>query len=150
MQLEPLGLRGGRLDVQIDWEHSQLTDPVTAIERRFDGNDPFQIVLNFRHDVPRTDFAWGLEFRDTERAPFYRVREVFFDHNPSTFGAVFVEHKDVLGATARLRVGNVFNANTTLLRTIYDGPRDSGAVLFTEDRRRAIGQVFNLTISGSF
>jgi hypothetical protein len=150
LQLEPLGLRGGRLDVQIDWEHSQLIDPLTAIERRFDGNDPFQIVLNFRHDVPDTDYAWGLELRDTERAPFYRVREVFLDHNPSTFGAVYFEHKDVLGATARIRVGNIFNADTTLLRTVYDGPRDTGAVLFTENRRREIGQVINLTISGSF
>ena len=75
--------------------------------------------MDFRHDVPETDFAWGLEFRDTERAPFYRVEEVLFDHAPSTFGAVFVEHKDVLGATVRLRVGNVFNANTTLLRTVW-------------------------------
>lgn len=150
LQMEPLGLRGGRLDVQLAWEDSQLVDPVTAIERRFDGNDPFQIALDFRHDVPQTDYAWGLSLRDTERAPLYRVREVFFDHSPSTFAAVFFEHKDVLGATARIRVGNLFNANTTLLRTVYDGPRDSGAVLFTEDRRREIGQVINLTISGSF
>lgn len=150
MQLAPLGFAGGRLDIQLGWEDSQLDDPVTGIERRFDGNDPFQIEFDFRHDVPGTDVAWGLEFRDTERAPFYRVREVFLDHSPSTFAALFIEHKNVLGATARLRVGNVFNANTTLLRTVYDGPRDSGSVLFTEDRRREIGQVLNLTISGSF
>jgi len=150
LELEPLGLRGGQLDVRLEIEDSQLTDPVDGIDRRFDGNNPFQIEVDFRHDVPATNFAWGLEFRDTERAPTYRVEEVFFDHPPSTFGAVFVEHKDVLGATVRLRVGNVFNANTTLLRTVYDGPRDGGLVLFTEERRRKIGQVFNLSVAGSF
>jgi hypothetical protein len=150
LELTPLGLRGAQLDLRVEIEDSQLTDPVDGFERRFDGNDPFQINVDFRHDVPETDFAWGVEFRDTERAPFYRVEEVLFDHSPSTFGAVFVEHKDVLGATVRLRVGNVFNANTTLLRTVYDGPRDSSPVLFTEERRRKIGQVFNLSVAGSF
>lgn len=150
LELEPLGIRGAQVDLRLEIEDSQLTDPVDGRERRFDANNPFQIEVDFRHDVPETDFAWGLEFRDTERAPTYRVEEVFFDHAPSTFGAVFVEHKDVLGATVRLRVGNVFDANTTLLRTVYDGPRDSSPVLFTEERRRKIGQVFNLSVAGSF
>lgn len=150
LQMEPLGLRGGRLDVQLAWEDSQLIDPVTGIERRFDGNDPFEIELDFRHDVPETDYAWGLSLRDTERAPSFRVRQVSLEHPPSTFAAAYIEHKDVLGATARIQVSNIFNANSTLQRTVYDGPRDTGAVLFTEDRSREIGQIFNLTISGSF
>ncbi len=150
LELGPLGWRGAQLDLRMEIEDSSLTDPVTGVDRRFDGNDPFQIRVDFRHDVPDTDWAWGIEFRDTERRPSYRVREVIFDHNPSTFGAVFVEHKDLLGATVRLRVGNVFSANSTLLRTVYDGSRDVAPILFTEERRTEIGQVFNLTVSGSF
>ncbi len=149
-ELEPLGWTGAQLDVRVEWEDSELLDPVTAIARRFDRNDPFQIRLDLRHDIPETDLAWGIEFRDTERAPSYRVEEVIIDHSPSTFGAVFIEHKDVLGATARIRVGNVFDANTTLLRTVYDGSRDTAPILFTEERRRKIGQVINLSISGNF
>lgn len=150
LELGPLGFRGAQLDLRMEIEDSSLIDPVTGIDRRFDGNDPFQVRVDFRHDVPNTDWVWGIEFRDTERRPTYRVREIYTEHTPSTFGAVFVEHKDVLGATVRLRWGNVFNANSTLLRTVYDGPRDTAPVLFTEERRREIGQVFNLTVSGSF
>ncbi|MFB0613460.1 TonB-dependent receptor plug domain-containing protein [Aurantiacibacter poecillastricola] len=150
LELEPLGWRGAQLDVQLDIEDSELIDPVTSVDRRFDGNNPFQLELDLRHDVPRTDFAWGLEFRDTERAARFRVREQYFEYGPSTMGAVFAEHKDVLGATVRLRVSNLFRSNSTLLRTVYDGPRDSSAVLFTEERRREIGQVFNLSVAGSF
>ncbi|MGB3796305.1 MAG: TonB-dependent receptor plug domain-containing protein [Alteraurantiacibacter sp.] len=150
LELEPLGIRGAQLDVRIEVEDSNLTDPVTAIDRRFDGNNPFQIEMDFRHDIPETDFAWGLAFRDTERAAIYRVQEVLFDHGPSTFGAVFVEHKDVLGATVAARLGNVFDANTTLSRTVYDGPRDDAPVLFKEERRRAIGQTLRITIAGNF
>ena len=150
LELEQLGLRGAQLDVRIEGEESSLLDPVTLVGRRFDGFNPFEIRLDFRHDIPETDWAWGLEFRDTQQAKRFRVAEVTLDHNISTFGAVYVEHKDILGLTARVRVGNIFNGNNVLQRTIYDGPRDSSPVLFTEDRRLAIGQVFNLTISGSF
>ncbi|WP_338241169.1 TonB-dependent receptor plug domain-containing protein [Aurantiacibacter hainanensis] len=150
LEMEPLGVRGAQLDVRLEIENSNLIDPVTALERRFDGNNPFQIEIDFRHDIPETDYAWGLGFRDTERARFYRVREAFFDHPPSTFGSVFVEHKDVFGATVGLRVGNVFDANTTLLRTVYAGPRNDSPVLFTEERRRDIGQTFRVTVAGNF
>lgn len=150
LEMEPLGLRGAQVDVRLQIENSNLIDPVTQLERRFDGNDPFQIEVDFRHDIPETDYAWGFGFRDTERARTYRVREEFFDHPPSTFGSVFVEHKDVLGATVGLRVGNVFDANTTLVRTVYAGPRGESPVLFTEDRRRDIGQTFRVTVAGNF
>lgn len=150
IELEPLGIPGAQIDLRGQIEDSELVDPVDGIRRRFDGNDPFQIEADFRHDIPETNLAWGFNFRDTERALFYRVEEVLLDHSPSTFGAVFVEHKDVFGATVRLRVGNAFDAKTTLFRTVFDGPRDSSPVLFTEDRRRAIGQTFRLTVAGSF
>ncbi|RJY09087.1 TonB-dependent receptor plug domain-containing protein [Aurantiacibacter aquimixticola] len=149
-QLGAFGFTGAQLDIGVEWEESTLLDPVTGLERRFDGNDPFEIELDFRHDVPGSDFAWGWSFQDTERAPVFRVEEQIFQYGPSTFGAVFVEHKDVLGATANLRFGNIFNGGDTLLRTVYDGPRDTSPILFTEDRRRALGQTITLTLTGSF
>jgi len=150
LQFAPLGLAGAQLDISIDWEHSELIDPVTLVERRFDGNDPFEIELEFRHDIPRTDWAYGWSFQDTERAPRLRVEQEILEHGPSTFAAVFVEHKDVLGMTANLRLGNVFDGGDTLLRTIYDGPRNTSPVLFTEERRRDRGQSITLTLTGTF
>ncbi len=150
LQLAPLGLQGAQLEVELQWENSKLNDPVTLVERRFDGNDPFEIELDFRHDIPASDWAWGWSFQDTERAPRFRVEQEILEFGPSTFGAVFVEHKNVLGATANLRLGNIFNGGDTLLRTVYDGPRDSSPVLFTEERLRDRGQTITLTLTGSF
>lgn len=150
LELEAAGWRGAQLDVRIEAEDSTLIDPVTGIKRRYDRNSPFEIRLDFRHDVPDTDWAWGLEFRDTQQALGYRVSEVAFDYNVPTFGAVWLENKDVFGLTVRGRIGNVFSGRSVLQRTIYAGPRNVAPVLFSEDRRLAIGQVFNLTVSGSF
>ena len=150
IQFAPLGIEGAQLDVELEWEDSQLVDPVTGLDRRFDGNDPFEVEIDFRYDVPRTDFAWGFSVQDTERAPRFRVTQEIFEFGPSTFGAVFVEHKDVFGATANLRLGNIFNGPDTLLRTVFDGPRGSSPILFTEERVRDRGQTITLTLAGSF
>ncbi len=150
LELEAAGWRGAQLDVRITAEDSSLIDPVTGESRRFDRNSPFEIRLDFRHDVADTDWAWGLEFRDTQQALGYRVAEVSLDYNVPTFGAVYIEHKDVFGLTVRARVANLFDGHNVLQRTIYAGPRNVAPVLFTEDRSLSIGTVFNLTVSGSF
>ncbi|WP_161485466.1 TonB-dependent receptor plug domain-containing protein [Aurantiacibacter atlanticus] len=147
---EPLGAPGAQLEIELELEDSQVVDPVTAIERRFDGNNPFELRFDFRHDVPASFFAWGATFVNADRAANYRVREFFFDHQRSTFGAVFVEHKNLLGTTMQVRLGNVFDGVSTLRRTVYDGPRDTAPVRFTENRRRKSGQSINFTISGNF
>ncbi len=131
-------------------EDSNLADPLTGIARSFDRARRKQIELDFRHDVPRTDIAWGAEFRRTIFAPYFRVSEFGYDFNNPTFGAVFIEHKDVLGLKVRARVANLFRGKSILDRWVYTGPRDSAQLLFHENRRRGIGYVFNLFVSGSF
>jgi outer membrane cobalamin receptor len=149
-QMDSVGFAGAKLDLNLHIEDSSLDDPVTGIARAFDRARRKEITLNFRHDVPRTDWAWGSEFRRSIFAPYYRVREFGYDYNNPTFGAVFVEHKDVMGLTVRARAANLFNGDTVLDRLIYAGPRDRAPVLFRENRRRGIGYVFNLNVSGSF
>lgn len=149
-ELAPLGLRGAKLVTALTAEDSSLIDPVTGISRRFDGNAPFEVRADFRHDVPSSDWAWGTEFRHTQTDLAYRVAEFSLTHNPETFGAVFVEHKDVFGLTVRARIGNLFNGKNVYQRTLYNGPRDTGTIIQTEERALTIGQVFNFTVSGSF
>ncbi|MDE1467061.1 TonB-dependent receptor plug domain-containing protein [Aurantiacibacter sp. D1-12] len=150
LQLAPLGLEGGQLDLIVRWEDSELIDPVTDVARRFDRNDPFAFRFDFRHDVPRTDWAWGWSFEDVERAPGYRVTQEILEHGANTQAAVFIEHKDVFGATANLRLVDLLDREDFLFRTVYDGPRNTAPVLFTEERRRDLGQRITLTLTGSF
>jgi len=150
LQFDPLGWHGAKLVSRLTAEDSSLTDPVTGILRRFDGNAPFEVRFDLRHDVPGSDWAWGTEFRHTQTDFAYRVAEFALTHPPETFGAVFVEHKDVLGMTMRARIGNLFNGKNVYRRTLYNGPRNTGSIIQTETRDLNIGTVFNFTVSGSF
>ena len=150
LQMDPIGFAGAKLDLDLSIEDSRLEDPVTGQRRAFDRALLKQVLLNFRHDVPRTDWALGAEFRRSVWAPYFRVAEFGYEYNNPTFGAVFVEHKNVAGLRVRLRAANLFLGDTVLDRWVYAGPRDRAPVLYHEDRRREIGYVFNLCVSGSF
>lgn len=150
VRLDPAGFNGGRIDFTLQGEKSELDDPVGGFKRRFDRSNPRNVRIDFRHDVPATNWAWGLEFRDTQNAPYYRVTEVGVDYNVATFGAVYLEHKDVFGMTVQVRAANLLRGQSVRQRTVHSGPRSPDNILFTEDRRRDVGFVFNLDVSGSF
>ncbi len=149
-ELAALGWQGAKLTSRLTAEDSSVIDPVTGVDRRFDGNSPFEIRLDFRHDIPASDWAWGAEMRHTKTDFAYRVQEFSLTHNPATFGALFVEHKDVFGLTVKARVANLLRDENVYRRTLYNGPRDTGSVVQTEERALEIGTVFQLTVSGSF
>lgn len=150
IRTDPIGLEGGQFTVELEAEHSNLKDPVTGEGRRFDRSRPRDFEVEFRHDVPATQWAYGLEFRDTVFARYFRVTESGLDYNIATWGSVYVENKDVLGMTMRAQAGNLFNGGSCLSRTVFEGPRDVTPILFTEDRLRKEGYVFSFLVAGSF
>ncbi|WP_271077029.1 TonB-dependent receptor plug domain-containing protein [Aurantiacibacter sp. MUD61] len=150
LQLAPVGLEGGQLDVDFQWEDSELIDPVTNIARRFDRFNPLELRVNFRHDVPRTDWAWGWSFEEADPAPSFRVTQEILEYGPLQQAAVFVEYKDLFGMTANVRLADLLDNEDYLRRTVFDGPRNTAPILFTEERRRDLGQRITLTLTGSF
>jgi hypothetical protein len=145
-----LGWKGAKLDIDANFQKSKLKDPVTGKNRPFDYTRPHNIEIDFRHDIPGSNWAWGLRFRDTKFAPYYRLAEYGWDYTNHTFGAVFLENKDVFGLTVRARMANLFSGKSVLYRTVYAGPRESSPVLFVEDQQRSIGIVWNFMVKGNF
>ena len=150
IRLDPLGLKGAKFDVDAQVRESRLIDPVTAEIREFDRSQPRNFSVQFRHDVPDTDWAWGANFRSTEFNPYYRLAEVGLEYNLRNAFGVFVEHKDVLGLTVIARLNNILEENAALERTVFAGPRGSAPILFAENRQREVGHIVNFTVRGSF
>lgn len=59
VELAPLGFKGAKFDLQLALEKSRVTDPLTGIRRPISNTRDIGVELAFRHDVPRSDFAWG-------------------------------------------------------------------------------------------
>ena len=148
---DPIGWRGAKLDMNLQFQKTRLTDPLTGQRRAFNETMTSEMNLNLRHDIPRSDWAYGASFFRYRQSEGFRLDQRFrFLDTPGTLG-VFVEHKDVLGLTVRAGIDNLLGTNESFSRTFFDGRRNAtnSNILFTEDRDRFYGQVFTLTISGT-
>lgn len=148
--LDPLGFRGARVDLEVVKRDMNVIDPFTGLTRPFSYDQEGSFEIDFRHDVPGTDWAWGANLDHFDQAPYARRFEIGREWEGKVFGSLFIEHKDVLGLTVRARANNLLGARDYFRRTVFDGPRPEGAVRFEEYRSRRIGPIFRLTVSGDF
>ena len=148
---DPVGWRGAKLDLNLQFQESSVTDPLTGRRRSINETMTSNIQVNFRHDIPDSDYAWGASFFRYRQSPLVRLDQIWrFVDSPGVLG-LFVEHKDVAGLTVRASVDNLLGTNENFTRPFFDGRRnpDNGNILFTEDRDRFYGPIFTLTISGT-
>ena len=150
INLDPLGFRGARVDLEVVKRDMNVIDPFTGLNRPFSYDQEGSFEIDFRHDVPGTDWAWGANLDHFDQAPYARRFEIGREWEGKVFGSLFIEHKDVLGLTVRARANNLLGARDYFRRTVFDGPRPEGAVRFEEYRSRRIGPIFRLTVSGDF
>ena len=150
IELAPLGFKGARLDLKMLVQKSRVIDPLTQQVRPISNTLKFGSELGFRHDIARSDLAWGINANHNRLTDYYRLGEVGLGYEGPTFLGVFVEHKDVLGLTVRASASNLLGARTVLERTVWTGRRSNSAVAFTESRSREIGLIFSLLVRGNF
>lgn len=148
-QFAPLGWEGARLDTRLQLQRTRLDDPLTGLSRPISGNLVRFAEFALRYDVPRSDWAFGTNGSHFKPAKNFRLGQLIFSNEGPVFAGVFVENKDVLGLTARASISNILDAQSVLDRIVYVGRR-TGPIAFVEERRRTIGPIFSLFLSGSF
>jgi hypothetical protein len=150
INFDPVGWTGAKLDLRAAATASRVKDPLTGETRPISGISDYSGSLNLRHDVAGTDLAWGGGLSIYHNAKTYYLTEVFRSWEGPFFGSLFVEHKDVLGMSVRFTAGNLPGARHIFYRTVYDGFRDTGPILFVQRQRQKIGPIFTLTVKGNF
>ncbi|NNE56857.1 MAG: hypothetical protein HKN36_02010 [Hellea sp.] len=147
---DAFGLKGVELEAELNLRNSSVEDPLGGFDRRLNGDLKSYWNLNFRHDIPDTDWAYGIfadQFRD---APVYRLttRNQFTFDGPFVFA--FVEHKDIMGLKIRATLMNLLDASDDFERIIYDDSRDVGNIELVESHSREFDLFFRLNVSGTF
>ncbi|WP_299328776.1 TonB-dependent siderophore receptor [Parasphingopyxis sp.] len=146
---DPLGWRGGRLDIEAAFQRTRVRDPLTGENRSISSNMQRDIEIELRHDVPGTDWAWGLEYEEYLEAPGFRLSQTNFFRARTPFVGAYIEHKDVFGLRVRGGVYNLLDRDELFTRTFFVNRRD-GPINFIEDRVREFGPIFSFQIAGSF
>jgi hypothetical protein len=147
--LDRLGWTGGRIDARTQFQRSYVDDPVTGRTRRISNNLVRLIDISLRHDMPGTSWAWGGGLYSIKRAPDFRIGETARYLEGPVSGNLYAEHKDVAGLTVRAALSNLISSRQDLNRVIFVGRRD-GPPQLLERRRRSVGPIFSLAVSGNF
>ena len=149
-ELAPAGLNGMQLELTVDLDKTSLIDPLTGEERSWSRNRNREIDVMLRHDIPQSNWAWGvgLEYRNT--LPYYRLGETGLNYEGPTYTYGFVEHKDVLGMTASLTVFNLTDGRARQDRLVFEGYRDRTQLAFRETQNLSVQPIFNFSLRGDF
>ena len=132
------------------WEHSSLRDPLTGVTHAF--SNEFNRVANvtLRDDLPNSSWAWGGGVQYNHVLPYYRIFETGINYEGPAYTFAFLENKNVFGLDVKAQVFNVTHGRHIQRRTVYDGFRNTGAVLFREDGDQAVGFIYQLFVKGKF
>lgn len=149
-QLDPLGLRGAKINLRALQQFSRVADPLTGENRQLSGFTDRLVELGYRHDIPESDWAYGLNATYIHVTRSFRLNEVGRQFEGPVFASLFAEHKDVFGLTVRAGIGNILNARSRWDRIVFAGRRNRAPIEFVETRNRLIGPIFSLSVRGSF
>jgi outer membrane receptor for ferrienterochelin and colicins len=149
LNLDAFGWKGARVDGSLQLEESEVTDPLTGESRPISNNLMRAAGVSLRHDVPRTNFAWGTGASYSYYAKDYRLTEQGRFWEGPVWGEVFLEHKNIFGLTVRGGVYNLLGADSMWDRTVYTGRR-TDPVAFVEHRDRVIGPIYSFSVRGKF
>ena len=158
-----IGLRDARLDMQVGWQDSSVTDPVTGEERvlgsggyfnphppiSFENETEWTFIIDYRQDFQASRFSWGWRMEDQGERPQFKTNEYDVRDGSLRLHA-FVETTRWYGLNIRLATENLLNMRKTRDRLVFTGLRDRSPVDFREVERRRFGADIILTVSGSF
>lgn len=150
INFDPKGWEGVRLDASLKAEESSIKDPLTGITRPFSNHYNREAEFTLRHDMPGTNWAWGVGLQYNNVLPAYRLSQVEVSYEGPTYTQAFIEHKDFFGLTANLSVFNLTDGRDVYRRTVYNGLRNNGVVQFHENRDLSLQPTFTLQVTGNF
>lgn len=147
--LDSVGFKGAKLDFSGAIQSTSLRDPLTGERRPISESERFSWGANFRHDIPGSNWAWGVSGEDMGTTAFYRLDYLACEYRSAPFILGFVENKDVLGLKVRAQVMNLIG-QTEGYREIFYVDRRDGPVDFTTKGVFKFGMIYRLQISGTF
>ncbi len=149
LPLDRIWLRNGRLDLTGRYQDSNVTDPVTGLDRVLSGEREWSVRLEFRQDLTQQRWAWGWDLDLFAPQPFFGLDEFDLQRRTGDLDA-FIETTRFWGIRIRLGANNLFNQGQDRDRTVFAGARGASPIAFSEVRDRDWSRSVFLTFSGTF
>lgn len=150
LPFDKLGVPNARLHVRTTWAWSEVTDPVTGENRRFQGSQAFGCEVNFNHDLNGGRWSYGFEHGcNTDKGRTFRVREIRASRE-DPFVLIYGQWKPRDDLTLRVDLGNATDQKQGYDRLLYSGPRDVAPISGREVRQTEASPWLYLQVRKTF
>lgn len=135
--LDRFGLTGGILSSSLQWRRSQTEDPVTFVDRRLSGEQPFSWSLGLSQNLVAQRISWNVSASSGFEATSFAPRTLSSFRTGPSFHAGLTYRPDAkLSISGSLFISDEFESDFTL----FGAPRPAGAILY-EERSTSPGQI---------
>jgi outer membrane receptor protein involved in Fe transport len=149
LPLERVGLPGALITAQSTWRWSRVIDPTTGQPRPISALPPNTSELHFTQGMPRFKASWGATVVGETSLTNYRFDEIDIDKlRPSL--VVWAEYKPHNDLAFRLEGRDANDRDFFHERLVYNGPRDTYPLAFTEMRDLRPGRYLYFRVLKSF
>ena len=148
---DPFGLRGMELRSNLSFQTSNVTDPITFIDRQFSNSESFEWEVDLRHDIPDRDWAWGFSFDMSDRTDNFNPFLISQFNREPGLNDVFIEHKDILGMRVQVELSAIIPTEDQEDRIVFETPRNDPIIDRIDNRVRSFeGPLLSIKISDTF
>jgi hypothetical protein len=148
--LDSLGLNNAVLDVFLEWYNTNVTDPLTGLDRHWSGTREWELRLDYRQTFPAQQLAWGWDYFWLSDGEVFRAREYRTQGFTDGDLDLYVETTRWGGVTSRLGVNGAINNGDDRERVFFDGDRAGGLVRAVEHRNESMGPTWYMQVRGTF
>lgn len=146
---DTLGAKGLRLELEGGLEDSSIDDPITGVSRNISDTVVWTYDVEISHDIPNSNWAWGLELSQFKQSEFFGIDETFEATFVNPRNIARLTHKDVFGMRMDIFFQNFIQRRVERERFTYDGDR-AGAFTGGEFFSRERGKRMGLRLSDTF
>ncbi len=148
--LDRIGLSNATLDGFLEWYNTNVTDPVTGLNRAWSGIREWETRLDFRQTFPESQMAWGWDYFWLSDGAVYRVSEFRELTSPKGDFDIYVETTRWLGLTTRVGADFLLDSSEKVRRTFYTGSRADGVISRVRETETEWGATAYLQVRGAF
>ncbi len=147
--LDPIGLKGMKFELSGYLQRGRLRDQLTRLFRPINSERRYTYEINFRHDIPRSNWAYGAILENQRNAPFLRLNFIGDKFNDGPDLRAYIENKNIFGLRGRIALVNITRNKEKYRQTFYSGLR-TGTPTSIRQGEAGSGTFLRFSVSGTF
>lgn len=150
LPFDHFGWKGALLRSEISRRWSKVTDPTILTSRTISRLRPLEWNVEFSQDLPQQGASLGFGLYSGWSQVSYRYNYVSVVKLHNSYLTTWVEKRLQPDLTLRMEIGNLTKRGIRIQTLQYDGPRNTGALAYIDDRDLAAGRTFYIRARKTF